>query len=816
MLRDIQYAVRQLRRAPGFALAAIATLALGLGAGSAIFCLMDTLWLHPVNTPAANRLVRVFATTQQDADGLFNYSEYEAMAQRADAFHGNEAGLAAMGGRGSLMPNADGTSTLLLNYVVSDNFFSTVGVKPLLGRVFTASDGPQLRTHPGLVLGYRCWQKYFGGDPNVARRQIALREGRDRINHVDIWGVLPPSFRDVDAASDRDLWIPADTWAALGRGRELAGGDFRWFNLVGRLAPGASVATANDEVATIAKALEAADSKANHGRGARAVSDFSYRMHNAGTTGMVLFAIVGCVVLLATVNVAHLLLARALARTPEIALKCSLGARRAVLARQLLMENLLLGVLALIAGLGLAAGVAVLLPRMLVLEPAMLNNSGSAIAFPLDARVLLFAALLAVAAMVLLALVPLAQVAHPELLPVMQSASSQRTGGHAPRARRAAIWLQIGISFALLMSTGALVRSFLNTRTGAIGLTRKQVLVAFTQDPDNPLRDQVLQSLRSMPGVEQAAYGIRAPLMPSEGGIAAKMLLPARPEMRDPVEVKYNAVSPDFLNVTGTRVLVGRGFSQLDNTSGPAVVVVSQAMARKFWAGENPIGQVVRLPGFDNGANLDGRVVGVTEDAPINEVGEIAEPYFYIPFRFSQMGEVTYVIQSQQNAMSMAQDARQVFIRTNPMLDPMFITSMPELIKYTSGRYQMMAELVTTLGAIGIALTIIGLYGFLAFRVAQRRREIGIRMALGASREATAWMILRDTMGMASIGLLLGCGLAAGAGRLESSALFGVRPFDAASLLPAMGILLLAVACAAWLPARRAASVQPMDALRTE
>lgn len=284
--------------------------------------------------------------------------------------------------------------------------------------------------------------------------------------------------------------------------------------------------------------------------------------------------------------------------------------------------------------------------------------------------------------MLLLALVPLGQVARPELVAAIQSSSAMRTEGRAPIVRRAAVWMQIAVSFALLVSMGALVRSFLNTRTQSIGITRNQVLVAFTQDPDEPMRGQVLENLKALPGVVRAAYGIRSPLMPSEGGIAAKVVLPSHPELRDPFEIKYNAVSPDFLNVTGTRILYGRGFTTEDDKAGPAVVVVSQAMARKYWPGQIPIGQVVRLPGFAaNGATLDARVVGVAEDAPREQVGEVAEPYMYIPFRFSQMGEMTYVVETRQNAMSMAQDARQVFIRANPLLDPMFMTSMPELIR---------------------------------------------------------------------------------------------------------------------------------------
>jgi predicted permease len=812
LYQDIRFALRQLRRAPGFTLTAVLTLALGIGASSAIFCLMDANWLHPMRVPHPGELVRVFATTPQDPSGLLTYTDYQALAQRTPALKS----VVALGRRGSLMPRSDGTSALLLTNVVSSNFFDALGVKPTLGHIFTSANASAMRTHPGVLLGYNFWRREFGGDPGVVGRQITLLRGEHNRNQVDIWGVLPADFCEIDNGMDRDLWMPAETWAAVARPGDLTSSEFRWFNVLGRLAPGSSVIQVNDQVATTAKAWALADPAANHGRGARAVSDFRYRMANAGTSGLVLFAIVASVVLLAAVNVAHLLLARALGRGPEIALRMALGARRATLARQLLIENLLLCLLSLSAGLAIASGIAAVLPRLLVREPAMLVQVGSAAAgFQVDWRVFLFASAVTMATMLLLAFVPLRQVSRPDLLPQVQAGAATRTEGRAPVASRAAIWLQIAISFALLVSTGTLVRSFLNTRTQSIGLTRNQVLLAWTQDPDPEMRDTIVTRLKALPGVERVAYAIRAPLSLSEGGIAVKALLPSHPELRDPVEIKFNAVSPGFLDVIGTHIVRGRGFAQSDDQNGPATVIINQAMAQKYWSDQNPIGQIVNLTGSVQGAG-EARVVGVAENAPINQVGELPEPYLYVPFHFSDMGEVTFALQTGTNAMSLAQPARQALIHIHPLLDPMMVTSLPELIRYSSGNYQMMAELVSALGLIGLTLTVVGLYGFLAFRVTQRRREIGIRMALGASREATSLLVLRDTAGMGFIGLALGLVLAAAAARLESSLLFGVSPLDALSLAGALGILAIAITTASWLPARRAASIDPMQALRAE
>jgi predicted permease len=814
IFNDVRYALRQLRRTPGFAAAAVFTLALGIGACSAIFCLMDALWLHPMHIPQPGRIVRIFSTTPQDPSGFFSYPEYQLLEQRMPAFQGSDAGLVAIGGRGNLLARPDGTSTLLTTNVVSGNFFTVMRLQPFLGRLFTQHDAEQMRTHPGVVLSYECWQREFGGDPKIVGRQIPLRHGKDVTVQMDVWGVLPSSFRDIDPDSDRDLWMPVESWSGQS---DLTNHAFRWFSLVGRLAPRATVAQATQQAATVAAALTAADPVNDRDRGARAVSDFANRMSQAGTSGLILFAIVCGVVLLAVVNVAQLLLARALGRAPEVALRLSLGAQRWAIARQLLLENLILGVLSLAAGLWLAAALAATLPSLLVQQPAMLAAIGGATRFLLDGRVFLFASLLALAVMLLLALVPLTQAARAELLPVLQAHSGLRTAGRTPRLRRAAIWLQIGVSFAVLVSTGALVRSFLNTRTQPLGITRGQVLLAWTQDPETEVRNQVVERLSAVPGVTQVAYAIRSPLSLSEWGIAIKVLLPAHPEIHDAIAIKFNAVSPNYLNVIGTGIVRGRGFVQSDEQGGTLNFIVSQAMAQKYWPGQNPIGQVVRVPW----AKIDGHVVGVAENAVVNQVGEPPEPYIYVPFQqyvdhLSNMGEITFALATQQNAMSLAEDTRQALIGVNPLLDPMVVTSLPELIRYSSRTYQMMAELVTALGFIGLALTAVGLYGFLAFRVAQRRREIGIRMALGATREATVLLVFRDTMNMAIIGLALGLVLALVAARLESAVLFDVRPLDALTLVAALSILAVAVVGSAWLPAHRAASVEPMQALRSE
>src|ERR1035437_2435587 len=274
LLQDIRYALRLMRRSPGFTLTAVVTLALGLGASSAIFCLMDGLWLHPMRVPHVGEVVRIFSRTPQDPEGTFSYSEYRTFVERTKALKS----VFAVGRRGSLMPRKDGTSALLLTNVVSANFFDALGVRPIVGRSFGAGDAEWLRTHPGVLLGYGFWRREFAGDPGIVGRQITLLRGKDQRSQVDVWGLLPPEFREIDNGDDRDLWMPAETWAALVGPEELTSHEFRWFNLLGRLAPGATAAKANQEAATIAQGLAAADPATHRDFGARAMSDFSYRM----------------------------------------------------------------------------------------------------------------------------------------------------------------------------------------------------------------------------------------------------------------------------------------------------------------------------------------------------------------------------------------------------------------------------------------------------------------------------------------------------------------------------------------------------------
>jgi len=815
LFHHLRYALRQLRKHPGFTATVVLTLGLGIGASAAIFSLIDAFWLRPLPVPHQQELVRIFSTTQQEQEGRFSFGEFQAIQQNVRSLKS----VVAIGRRGTSTPRPDGSLQEVYINIVSDNFFDQLGVKPIVGRNFTSRDDAMLQNTPVAMLGYGFWQRQYAGDPSVIGKSITLvRNGRQM--PVQIVGVLPNSFREVENGMDRDVWVPEQTWLMLAGPEEPRDWDFRWFNLIGRLAPGATVGEAQSELSSIARSLELSHPKENRNRSISVIGDLRYRLHNAGATGGLLFAVVGLVVLLCVVNVANLLLARGLARGKDAAIRVALGGSRGHVFEQSLVENLLLGLLALGTGLGVAIGIAALLPRILarmLTGPAMLDlPPGSAIRFHTDGRVITFACALTLVTFVALACVQLWQLSHADMLEMVRSGGSLRNlGGKAPRFRRALLAGQIAISLMLLIATGVLVRSFVNTRTSSIGIARNHVLVAFCAVPEKngiAKSHEAMRQLEALPGVEQVAYAIRSPLMLSEGGIAQPVSLLDHPELREPIEIKYNDVSANFLAVTGTRILAGRGFIPQDDVSGPPVVVINRTMARRYWGSRDPIGQIIHL----TSPKVDARIVGIAEDAPINAIGELPEPYIYIPYRFTEYSEISFLIASRQDAMTLAQPARDILIHIDPQFGPAMVTSMNELIQYSASNYRVAAVLVTALGAIGLFLTVVGLSAFLMYRVQQRTAEIGLRMALGSSRMQATSLILRETLRATLIGAAIGMPLALIGVHFVSSMLFGVRPWDPFSIFAALLALALITGATTLIPARRAANVDPIKALHYE
>lgn len=799
MLRDFRFAFRVLAARPVFTLIAALSLALGIGANSAIFSLVDALWFRPMAVRDASRIVRVFGVTDQDRRAGLSYPEYLDF-KNASAF----SDVMTIGGRGLVLVEGD-SHVLETLYVVSANFFTALGVKPALGRVFTPSDP---RDAMVVVLGNSFWQRHYGGDPSIVGRQIHVERGKDLM--VTVIGVLPESFRSIYNGGDRDVWFPESMWRELGDQKELEARDNRWFYVLARLAPGVSAASANAQVETIAERMAAESPVTNRGRRATVVPDLNYRLELAGTNGVALLAIVALVVLISSVNVANLLLSRAGARGTEMAIRLSIGASRGRVIRQLMTENFVLGLAGLALGLVIGGMLTKVLPSLIIQPPGWFIP----IDFHFDSRVLIFSFAVSVVTILFFGLAPAWKSARPDLLGALKGDAAFAIAGRRWPVRNWLAVAQIGVSLALLASASVLARSFINTRTADLGFGRKPLLLVWLEsDAKAPEYAQVISRFASLPGVKSVAAAVRAPLSLSGNGMFQLVTFPGRTEYTNapPFEIKYNAVTANFLNTMGTPILRGRGFTASDENLGATSVLINERMAQRFFPGEDAVGKTIRI----GRSGRDHTVIGVVKNAPINDVGEPPEPYLYLSYWANFESEVTFLIETQGDPAALANAARAELKAVDKRLDPLGITTENDLIRFSAQQYQITAEVAAGLGLLGLVLTAVGLYGVIAFGVSQRTRELGIRMALGASRGDTLRLVLRDVAILGAAGLTLGIPLAMTATRLLSSLLFGVGAWDAAAFLAAVSVLAIVLMLAGLKPALRATGIQPSSALRS-
>lgn len=796
LFQDVRYGLRTLRKRPGFTTVVAVTLALGIGANAAIFGLIDGLWFHPMGVPQPGQMMRIFSLTAQDSEGLFSYPEYKAMAAQADAFQG----VAACGGRGVRIKAADGTHELLLVNVVSNNFFDALGIRPAVGRLFGSTEAPG--EHVAVVLGYTFWQRHFGGKPDVLGQSLRVEHDVHDVVFT-IVGALPSTFRALDAGGDRDLWIPADSAVQLYGRSNFDSLGFRWFRVVGRLAPGTSVERARSQVRTIAGRLSEQWPASNTNRSATVVPDLAYRLKSAGANGVALISVAFLVVLLCCLNVVNLLLARNLSRRTEFAVRLALGVDRLRLARQLMTENTLLGIAGLTLGLALGSGLITLLPALFMTPPGMTWSFH----FNFDVRVFVYSIGIAMAALLLFGVVPAwrASNANPARL-------------SPPRLRRWLVAAQVAISLVLLTGSGVLVESLINSRSSQSGYKPRPLLVAFLGGIDKPTPASfgpVVDRVRALPQVRDVAFAIRAPLSLSGNGYAQRVTFPGKtdPQYRTPIEIKFNSISSNFLAIMGTAIVRGRGFDEIDQTSGPLTVLINERMAQRFWPNEDPIDKTIRLT---DSQNAEYRIVGVVRNAPINDVGETPEPYLYLPYWRNPVEEVTLVIDAGADPLALAQPLRRTLMSIDSRLEPFSVITFNDLVRFSTSLYQLAAELVSSLGLLALGITAIGLYGVVSFSVNQRSREIGIRMALGADRRRTMFVILREVAMLAAWGMAIGLPCAVVAIHLAAALLFGAGPWDVRVFLSAVTLLAAVLFLAGLVPARRATRIDPMTALRYE
>jgi putative ABC transport system permease protein len=812
---DLRYGLRMLRRSPGFTAVAVLTLALGIGANTAIFSAVNTLLLRPVPVEGPDRLVFGFALREGFDPFGACLLEYSAYRERGQSFSSS-----AVAGPRSFNLIERGEPERVQGSAVLAEFFTTLGVKPVLGRGFTSEEdrpgGPAVA-----LIGYGLWQRRFGGDPNLIGQTLNF-EGRSST----VIGVLAPGF-DWPAASE--IWVPMQVNIdSLPLADRAAPSSY----VVARLKPDVSLEQADTELKGIARQLEEEYPQIRRGWSFGLVwlrqellQDLTGRVNKAL---YVLLAAVGFLLLICCANVANLLLARGVAREREMAIRQALGADRWRLARQLLTESILLSTLGGLLGTALAYWAAPLLgslsPIQSVSFAAFLRD------FHVDGRALCFALLISLLTGVIFGLIPAVKaIGSSELTPLIKQGDMR--SGQAAAGRR---WLnalvigEIAIAVALLAGGGLLVKSFQRLQRVEFGfredhLLTMQMVLSPAQYREHRQRvafvKQVLERLQSLPGVVSAGTTNNTPLT-RQISYDSVFTVEGRP-LANPADVpitSHRLVSPDYLKTLGVTLLEGRLLAEHDVAESTPVVVISEELARQAWPGEDPLGKRIKR-GRPEQTNFHWMtVVGMVKDVKEDLTNfRINRPVWYVPYaQFENEFPVNLVIRTSGDPANLASAVRDAIRAVDPRQPISNVTTMEDDLAGVLATERFSAVLMGLLASLGLALAALGLYGVMAYSVSQRTREIGLRMALGAQPRNIFKIVIGRGAALIAIGLSLGLVGALAAARLLSEVLYGVSTSDPVTFV-VIALLLAAVALAAcYLPARRAAKVDPMVALRSE
>src|SRR5271170_4292178 len=831
LLQDIRFGLRTLGKNPGFTLVAILTLALGIGANAAIFSLTDQVLLrllpveHPRELVVLSSPGRTWGRTWSDGDGAtsFSYPAYKDIRDRNEVFAGLLARFhvqASMAGQGE--------SQLVEAELVSGNYFQVLGVRPYLGRVFGSPDETAPGANPVAVLSYGYWTRHFGSDPNILNKQLAVNG-----NSLTVVGVARPGFTGVQVGQIPDVFVPITMKAQMTPNWDgLADRNDHWVTMLGRLKPGMSAEKAQAGLAPLYRALMEGDATALK-LSPRDQQEFLGKkiVLNTGSHGrpilqqdakqplLVLMAMVGLVLLITCANLAGLLIARGEGRQREIALRLALGAGRVRLVRQLMTESLILAIAGGAAGLALASWT-----LSVIVNSIPENEGASGLTAQLDYRVLIFACVVSLVTGVLFGLAPAIRATRTDLQSVLKDQGVNVSGGKANvRVRKSLMISQIALTAVLLAAAGLFAHSLLNLKTQDLGVHPDHVLEfsispelnRYTPQQTIALADRIRKSMEPLPGV-RAASESELPMLADSNSSSNITVQGYNAQEDEDMNVDQNWVGPNFLATMGIPLLNGREFSEADAGTSPKVAIINEAMARRFFAGRNPIG--LRF-GFGGGKDvkLDTEIVGVVKDSKNVDVKKVTRPFAFLPYSQSEhFGNATFYARTNQNPEALTSTVRNLiaaFDANLPVYGVKTLTAQVDEIMFTD---RLVTIFSLCLGLLASLLAAIGLYGVMAYVVARRTREIGIRMALGATQKNVAWMILREILGMLAAGLCIGLIAAYGIGKVVESLLFGVKAGDPIVFVIAAGLLIAVALLAGWLPSRKAANVDPMVALRYE
>jgi putative ABC transport system permease protein len=819
LTQDLRFAARQLRKNPGFALTTILTLALGIGATTAIFSLVNAVLLRPLPFPEQDRLVWINNTHEPRqgqklfkgvAPNVLSYPDYFDLRKQNHSlafmasYHDSDFTLT---GRGDAQH--------LSGFVVGADFFRAVGIHPELGRDFLGED--ERKGSHVVMLSHLLWQSTFGSDKGIVGQTIVIG-GKG----YTVAGVMPAGFNFPIQTPAAQMWTTLADDAVDASGGEAMTEErgAHWLNVVGRLKPGVTIEQAQADLSVIAKDLAKQYEKTNKRMtGAIVTTEHEHMIGSSSEALKLLFAAVSFVLLIACANVAGLLLARASRRRSEIAVRSALGASRMQIIRQVLVESVFLSVCGGMTGVILSTLLMKIMLRFVPQSLPRLNEVG------LDWKVFVFATAISVFTGFLFGIFPAARISRLDPSSALRDGTRTSSSGRSQHHLHSGLVVaETAIGLVLLVGSGLLIRSFVRVMHVDPGFDTSHVLLANIDLPDNrypgdknvQFYEQLLPRLAQMPGVKSVAAGSPLPLTGSRMMITFQIEGRPVPEADEPAET-ISIASPGFFKTISIPVLRGREFMANDTRAANKVAIVTASFAAKYFPNEDPIGKHFK-PGLGDGYtdSVMREIVGVVGDIKRQRLTADSTPEYYLPHSQATIGSPTLLIRTSGDPLSVMNAVRSEVAAIDKNVPVFEIHTYSDLVSSNAAEPRFQSMLLTCFAALALLLSAVGLYAILSYMVTQRTLEIGVRMALGARRSDVLGLILRRGLGLALLGLAVGMVLSLALTRYLSSMLYTIKPLDPVTLLSVTAILLFVSLIASTAPAWRAARLDPMKTLRDQ